>query len=213
MMPRVKVCGLTRPRDAEIAAEAGALYVGAILVPGSPREITPARARELHEASGLPLVVVVADLSAVEVALLAEEAGASVVQLHGSEGEADLHGVRGLGDWELWKALRVRGGADVLDEARRWAGVADGVLLDGWHPDQLGGTGRTFPWDEVEEIREDWPDDLSLIAAGGLTPENVGEAIRRLRPHTVDVSSGVEHVPGAKDPEKIREFMAAVRDA
>ncbi len=213
MRPRVKICGLTRPRDAEVAAEAGALYVGAILVPDSPREVTPERARTFHEASGLPLVVVMADLSAVEVALAAERAGASIIQLHGSEGEADLHALRGLGDWELWKALRVRSGAEVLDEARRWAGVADGLLLDGWHPDQLGGTGRTFPWEEVEAIRPEWPDGLSLIAAGGLTAGNVGEAVQRLRPQTVDVSSGVEHQPGVKSPQKIHEFIAAAQDA
>jgi phosphoribosylanthranilate isomerase len=210
---RVKICGLTRERDAAAVAEAGALYVGAVLVPDSPREVRPSQARRIFEAAGLPLVIVVADREPDELAKVAEETGARVIQLHGDESEAVCRRLRELGDWELWKAVRVRKGDEILPAAHRWSGVVDGVLLDGWHPRQLGGSGVRFPWGALEAIRREWPSDLSLIAAGGLNPDNVEEAVRRLRPHVVDVSSGVEHAPGIKDPEAIRSFVERAASA
>lgn len=210
---KVKICGLTRPRDARRAQAFGATHAGVIRVPGSPRCVSVADAREIGAATTLPLVLVTADVPAVVLGMEAREVEAQVLQLHGDEGESDVSALRQLGKWALWKAIRLRPGDDVLAEARRWVGLADGVVLDGWHPDQLGGSGTPFPWDELEAVRERWPSGLELIAAGGLVPGNVGDVVRRLRPHIVDVSSGVESDPGIKDSDRMEAFIAAARAA
>jgi phosphoribosylanthranilate isomerase len=209
----IKICGLTREEDARSAAEAGADRVGAVLVPATPREVSPEQARRLGEAASLPLTLVVADLSVAEMAEVAMQAGAAALQLHGDEGEEAFAALRGRGSWELWKAVRVRTGSEILAAARRWAGVADLLLLDGWHPLQRGGTGTRFPWEALEEARALWPTGLRLGAAGGLRPTNVAEAVTRLLPDLVDVSSGVEASPGEKDPRALQAFVEAARQA
>ena len=205
--PRVKICGLTRREDALYAAEAGADYLGVVLVPDSPRYLDPAAARRIVEGLAPSAVVVVADLAVGAAAGVAREVGASVIQLHGEESPEVVALLRDAGPWKVWKALRVRGLDDVEEGLDRYGSVVDGILLDGWHPNHRGGTGRAFSWDEVEGVGRDIPPGVSFIAAGGLGPENVGEAIRRLRPHVVDVSSGVERSPGIKDPRKVSEFI------
>jgi phosphoribosylanthranilate isomerase len=209
----IKICGLTREEDARSAAEAGADRVGAVLVPGTPREVSPAQAQRLGEAASLPLTLVVADLPVAEMADVAMRTGAAALQLHGEEEEEAFAALRRRGSWELWKAVRVRSGPEILAAARRWAGVADLLLLDGWHPLQRGGTGTRFPWEALEEARALWPAGLRLGAAGGLRPANVAEAVTRLLPDLVDVSSGVEVSPGAKDPRALQAFVEAARQA
>ncbi len=208
---RVKICGLTRREDAVMAAREGADYLGVVLVPGSPRALDPYQARGVVEGLGLPAVAVVADLDVRQAAEAARAAGASVLQLHGGEPPEVLRALREEGPWKVWKALRIRGKDHFLEGLARYGEAVDGLLLDGWHPRRLGGTGTAFPWREVGELRERFPPGLSLIAAGGLTPDNVGEALLRLRPEVVDVSSGVERHPGVKDPQRLRAFMEAVR--
>jgi phosphoribosylanthranilate isomerase len=209
-----KICGLTRTEDARLAATLGAAWVGVVLVPGTPRARTPAEARVLGDAArgaaGTPLALVVADLPADLAARAAEEAGAGALQLHGSEEPGDLEALRARGPWELWKAVRVRSGAEILPAALRWAGVADLLLLDGWHPRALGGTGAAFDWAALEAVRAAWPRGLRLGVAGGLRADTVGEAVARLRPDLVDVSSGVELRPGVKDPELLGAFLSGV---
>lgn len=207
----IKICGLTRPGDAEAAAGLGADWVGVILVPETPRARSPEEARSIGAAAGRPLVVVVAGETPEATADMAERAGAAAIQFHGDASPDDLARLRERGPWELWKALRVRAGDRILDQARRWHGAADLLLLDGWHPTQLGGTGTVFPWEALETVRPAWPQTLGLGVAGGLTPDTVGEAVRRLRPGLVDVSSGVEARPGEKDLVKLRAFFQAVR--
>jgi len=209
----IKICGLTREEDARSAAEAGADRVGAVLVPGTPREVSPAQAQRLGEAASLPLTLVVADLSVAAMTEVAMRAGAAALQLHGEEEEEAFTALRRRGSWELWKAVRVRSGPEILAAARRWVGVADLLLLDGWHPLQRGGTGTRFPWEALEEARDLWPAGLRLGAAGGLQPANVAEAVTRLLPDLVDVSSGVEVSPGAKDPRALHAFVEAARQA
>lgn len=211
--PRIKICGLTRHADARAAVEAGADFLGVVVVASSPRAVDAARAREIRGGLDVPLVLVSADRDAERLASDARHAGADVLQLHGAETPDELRRLREAGDWTLWKAVRVRSGADLADALARYAGSADGLLLDAWHPEKLGGTGRTFDWDEVRALRARIPASTTLVAAGGLAPDNVGEAIRALRPDVVDVSSGVESSPGVKDPERIRAFVRAARDA
>jgi phosphoribosylanthranilate isomerase len=215
--PPVKICGLVRPEDATLAASLGAAWVGVVLVPGTPRARTAEQARALGEAAGLaggvPLAIVVADLDPSAAAEAARTAGARALQLHGEETPETFARLRDMGDWELWKALRVRSGDEILPAAERWKGVADLLLLDGWHPDRRGGTGTAFDWAALESVRELWPSGLRLGVAGGLRPQNVAAAAMRLRPDLVDTSSGVEAAPGRKDPELLHAFLAAARGA
>ncbi len=210
---KIKICGLTNPTDAELVGRAGADYVGAVLVPGTPRVVRPETARVLSEAAGLPLVIVVADLSAEDAVQAARSAGARGIQLHGSETEEFLARLRAEGDWELWKVARVRTAADISRAVEQFGRVADGILLDAWHPRQLGGTGSTFAWELVEALHPRLPAGAFLGVAGGLDPQNVREAVLRMRPGLVDVSSGVERRRGQKDPDRVRAFVRAARDA
>jgi len=209
--PGVKFCGLTRVEDAREAARLGAAYVGAVLVPGTPRAVSPERARALGEAAGLPLVLVLVDPTPAEARDAASRAGAAVLQLHGGEDPQQVRSLREEGPWKVWKGVPVRDRAEALDAVRRFGPVVDGLLLDGWHPSLRGGAGVSFPWREVAEARGEIPSGVLFIAAGGLTPENVGEAASVLRPHVVDVSSGVESAPGLKDARRMKAFVEATR--
>jgi phosphoribosylanthranilate isomerase len=201
-----KICGVTRLSDASAAEAAGASYVGANVVPSSPRRVEAGVAAELAAAVSIPLVLITADMLPEDAARMARATGARAIQLHGAEPVETIAALRAAGTWELWKAVRVRSPADVLDAFERFGGVVDLLLLDGWDPARLGGTGRPFDWDAVAAVRSKAPEGLRLGIAGGLTPENVEEAVRRLEPDLVDVSSGVESAPGVKDHERIREL-------
>jgi len=208
---KVKICGVTRPSDARLAEESGANYVGAVLVPGSPRQVSPELAGTLAAAVTIPLVAVVAGLSPRQTANMARAAGASVIQLHGEESAGEVAVLRELGEWELWKAVRVRTAEDITGAAATFGDVVDLLLLDGWHPSALGGTGTSFDWSEAAAIRTRLPPGIRLGVAGGLTPENVEEAVRRLVPDLVDVVTGVEASPGIKDPDRVRTFVHRAR--
>lgn len=205
--PHVKICGLTRLEDATAAHEAGADLIGAILSGGYARSIPAPRAATFVQATGLPLVAVTVDAPFAELVATAEAARASILQLHGAESAQHLARLRDAGDWELWKAVRVRDGAEIEQALDEFADVADGLLLDGWHPDQAGGAGVGFSWPLLEAVRERVPASLTLVTAGGLRPETVAEAVRRMRPDVVDVSSGVESSTGIKSPQKLRDFI------
>lgn len=211
--PEVKICGLTRVEDARVAAGAGADYLGAILSPGFSRSVPAERAATFVVPGGPPLVAVLVDGGLEEAVGSARTAGAGVLQLHGEEPPERLRDLRDRGDWRIWKALRVRSPDDVARALERYADVADGLLLEGWHEGRGGGVGVSFPWEAVVRLRESFPPGLSLIAAGGLGPDNVGEAVRRLAPDVVDVSSGVEARTGVKDPERVQAFLRNARAA
>lgn len=208
-MTQVKVCGLMRHGDAAVAAEAGAAYLGVILAPGFRRSVTPDAARIILEGFPARRVGVFVDADEQTLRSVARAAGVDVLQLHGDEPPELAARMRQAG-WEVWKAVRVRGADDVSAAIRRYAGHADALLLDGYSPHGHGGTGTRFSWDEVAARLHELPSDLRLVAAGGLRPGNVAEAVRTLRPHAVDVSSGVERAPGEKDPQAVRDFVHAV---
>jgi phosphoribosylanthranilate isomerase len=198
-MTRVKVCGITRPEDAELAVELGAWAIGFILWPGSARHVDPAMAagiaRGLRRRVQLAGVFVNQHLD--DVARAAGELGLTHVQLHGDEGPSFCSAVAQRTGCRVIKAVRVRSRADVVAAERFHT---DLHLLDG------SGNGQPWDWRLVAERRSRTP----LLLAGGLTAENVGEAIEVVQPWGVDVASGVESEPGIKDPERLREFMAAV---
>jgi len=210
---KVKICGLTRREDAIHAAGAGADFLGVVLVPNTPRFQTPKEARALLDGIQLPAVIVVANLDLPDLMEAAETVGAGVIQLHGDESPELVTELREAGPWEVWKALRVRGRADVRDKLARYGEVANGVLLDGWDPDKIGGTGVAFSWEDVAGVRDAFPPGLLLAVAGGLGPENVHDAVTMLRPQLVDVSSGVEEGLGIKDPSLVEAFIRRVRAA
>lgn len=213
LAPSVKICGLCRPGDAAVAADAGANYVGVILAPGRTRSRSWEEAADIYAAA--PAVVRVGVfVDADETTLLdaAERLELHVLQLHGTENMETAAAVRGRG-LGVWKAIRPRDADEFRAGVERWSGAADALLVDGWNAHAEGGTGTRFDWDTVASLRDLVPPTLGLVMAGGLAPGNVGGGIARVRPDIVDVSSGVEHAPGEKDPARVRAFIAAVRGA
>jgi phosphoribosylanthranilate isomerase len=206
MPTRVKICGITRLEDARLAVELGAAALGFNFYPPSPRYLEPRAAAEIIRR--LPPLVTAVGVFADEtdgehIAAVAREASLSAVQVHGPRFPQSL---RALGGLRLIRAVAVREGF----KPEELGGVkASAFLLDTFDPNLRGGTGRTFDWSLAREAKRYGP----IILAGGLTPENVAEAIRQVRPFAVDVAGGVELAPGVKDPEKLRAFFAAVAEA
>ena len=202
--PRIKICGLTRVEDLEQAVHAGADALGLVFYPPSPRFVDLPTAARLARAVP-PFVTLVglfvnADPAVVRATLAAVPM--HLLQWHGDEDEAYCRQF----DRPYIKAARVRPGIDLLQYAAGFPS-AQAILLDAF-VDGYGGGGKVFDWSLV-------PSSLGkpLILSGGLDADNVGEAVRRVQPDAVDVSSGVEASKGIKDPEKIRAFVAAVKTA
>jgi phosphoribosylanthranilate isomerase len=210
---RVKICGLTHPDLALHAFRAGADFLGAILSEGFGRSISPVVAREFVQPDGPPLVGVFVDEPTGATVAKARQVRASVLQLHGDESPATLGDLRREGRWEIWKVVRPRTSDELSRAAERYAEHADALHLDTWHHDHVGGSGIAFPWDVVEKVRADLPPGLMLVTAGGLTPDSVADAIARISPDVVDVSTGVESARGQKDPAKVEAFIRAAHAA
>ena len=207
-MTRIKFCGITTLADAELAAGAGAWAIGLIFWPRSPRRCEPAAAAEIAAALKRRVEVTGVFVNAPldHVAELADAVGLTMLQLHGDEGPAYCAEAARRSGWKVIKAVRVRSGADVRALS---AFHTDYHLLDSYTAGVPGGTGETFAW----EIARGHHGPAPIILSGGLTPNNVAEAIAAVRPSAVDVASGVERVPGRKDPEKLHAFAEAVRGA
>ena len=207
----VKICRITTPEDALVAQELGADYLGMILSQGFSRSILPDEAVDIGLVAETPLVAVLVDESLDEAQRIAELSGASVIQLHGEENVEYVEELRRRGMWTIWKAVRVRDPEDVTRAVEGLGTSVDGLLLDGWHPDRPGGSGVSFSWEGVRVMRDQIPSALKVIVAGGLTPGNVADAVRVLRPDVVDVVSGVELNIRRKDPELIGAFVRNAR--
>lgn len=205
MRTRVKICGITRPEDAIVAARLGADAIGLVFYAPSPRAVTAAQARAVCAALP-PFVSVVGlfvDAPAAEVWEVLQAVPLDVLQFHGDEAPAYC---AAFGRPYL-KALRMRDGLDVAAAARRYVD-AQGLLLDTYVPGAAGGTGRCFDWTRVPQAL-----DKPIILAGGLTPDNVAEAITVAHPYGVDVSGGVEQSRGIKSAAKMAAFMRGVESA
>ncbi|MGE5558455.1 MAG: phosphoribosylanthranilate isomerase [Bacillota bacterium] len=198
-MINVKICGITNEEDALLAAELGAGAVGFVFAE-SPRRVTPEQAAAI--GGKLPPFVfktgVFVNASMEETARVMKIAGLDLIQLHGEEGPI-------WGDVFPRRIIRAFSG----DIPPGWDGKARAYLLDAAVRSRRGGTGVCADWELGAHYARRYP----LILAGGLTPENVGEAVRKVRPLMVDVSSGVEKAPGKKDPAKLKAFFAAIREA
>jgi phosphoribosylanthranilate isomerase len=205
---RVKICGITRQEDLRAAVDAGADAIGLVFYPPSPRCLKLEQARKLRGALP-PFVSAVAlfvNASRTEVEQVVKQVGPAMLQFHGEE-TPQFCASFGL---PYLKACRVRSGVsagvDLLKYLRPFSGAA-GWLLDS-HVEEYGGIGERFDWSLVPAGLE-----RPLVLSGGLAPENVGEAIRRVRPWAVDVSSGVESAKGIKDAARIAAFIAEVGNA
>lgn len=202
MATRVKICGITRLEDARLAVELGAAALGFNFYPRSPRYIEPGRAAEIirHLPPFVASVGVFADeCNEAHVAAVAREAAVTAIQLRGPKLPATN---RALAGYPLILAVGVGERLNPDEFGRLRAGA---FLLDALDSKLLGGTGRTFDWRLAREAKQYG----NIILAGGLTPENVSQAIREVRPFAVDVASGVESAPGVKDAAKLRAFFAA----
>jgi phosphoribosylanthranilate isomerase len=205
MTTRVKICGITRVGDALAAARLGAHAVGLVFHAGSPRAVTPAQAREIINALP-PFVVPVGLFVNTDARTIRETLAAAPVQLLQFHGDETPDFCAGFG-LPFLRAVRVRAETDLLQYAREFH-AAKGLLLDAWVEGARGGTGTTFDWSLI-------PGDLPapVVLSGGLNPDNVEQAVRRVRPWAVDVSSGVESAKGIKDVRKMEAFMTGVRNA
>ena len=205
MSVKVKICGITNLRDAQTAMEAGADLLGFLFFERSPRHITVQAAKTItRELPAHVTRVGVFGNPPKDLVLRAiGECGVTLLQFHGDETPefCTQFGVMSM------KAFRVRDAASLRALADY---PTDAWLLDAYSPDQSGGTGKTFNWELAIEAQKF---GKPIFLAGGLTPENVAEAVRKVNPFAVDVSSGVESAPGKKDQVKVKAFITAVRGA
>ena len=211
MATDIKICGLTRSVDAEYADAAGVEYLGVIFA-GGPRERMPMQARDTLAGRRARKVGVFAEQAEDVVAAFVETAGLDVVQLHGTVDAERVERVRAATGKEVWAVVRTADGhlpASVDD----LADAADALLIDAHVPGRLGGSGVRIPWDRLGESLDALDYHPRIVLAGGLTPENVAEAIDMVAPNVVDISPGVESSPGIKDHARLRAFVASVRSA
>lgn len=202
----VKICGLSTPDTIAAAVQAGASHVGLVHFPKSPRHVSIAKAamlrRDLPDTTKVVLLVV--DPEPQMLAEAIRMVGPQVVQFHGAEPPDMLAHTRAQTGVEVWKALGIKDPA-ALEGAARYKGAADRVLLDAPAETLPGGNGAAFDW----SLLAGWQAPLPWGLAGGLTPANVADAIRRTGTTLVDTSSGVERSPGIKDVDKIAAFCKA----
>ncbi len=212
---RIKLCGLSRPEDVAVAVEAGADAIGLVFYPPSPRNVTPAQAGEL--LAGLPAYVTSVGLFVnPDEALVRDVVAAApitMLQFHGDETPEQCARMAQAVRRPFMRALRIKpetGAEDLLEFERQYRAsgpLFSGLLFDTWS-DAYGGTGKVFDWSLI-------PADIArrAVLSGGLNVQNVTDAVRRVRPHAVDVSSGIEASKGVKDAALMRAFVAAVRAA
>ena len=207
----VKFCGLTRPRDVRAAVAAGARYLGFVAFPKSPRHLSAeaARALALEVPPGVAKVALTVDADDAMLDALVEAVPLDMLQLHGAESPARVRAVRARHGLPVMKALGVADAAD-LAQIDDYAAVADQLLIDAKPPagaELPGGNGLAFDW-QLLAGRKYWT--VPWMLAGGLTPDNVAEAVARTGARQVDVSSGVEAAPGQKDAARMARFEAAL---
>ena len=208
MPTKVKICGLTRPADADLAVSSGAWAIGMVFFDGSPRRVDIETAAEIATANrrrcevagvfvNAPLDDVLATLGSVPLTML---------QFHGDEGPSYCAEAARRSGLKVMKAVRVKGADTVRAQS---AYKTDLHMLDAHVPGTYGGTGERFDW----ELAAAHPGRPPMVLSGGLTPDNVSEALSVASPFAVDVASGVEAAPGVKDPDKLRRFFEAVEQA
>ena len=208
---RVKICGITQTKQGQNIAALGASSLGFICVEQSPRYVAPAKIRAI--ADNLPTEIdkvgVFANHSLAEITQVVEQAHLTAVQLHGQESPEFCLQLRQAiaPDLELIKAFRIKS-AQSLESTAAYVDCVNTLLLDAYHPQMLGGTGKTINWQDLAQFKPELP----WMLAGGLTPDNVKQALARLQPDGIDLSSGVERSPGDKDLEKVAQLFRLINN-
>ena len=210
MPTQIKICGLSTPETVEAAVEAGATHVGIVHYEPSPRHVELRAAAELRRAvpDTVKLVIVTVNMQPEPLARVIDALRPDIVQFHGSETPEWLDMVKTNTEIGVWRALGLRERA-TLDRARKFEGKVDRLLFDAPAKALPGGNGTSFKWD----LLDGWEPFVDWGLAGGLTPDNVGQAIHTVEPPLVDASSSLETEPGVKDSALIRAFCEAVRAA
>ncbi len=206
---RIKICGICNPQQGKAIAQFGATALGFICVSASPRFVTVEQIREIVEQipTKTDKIGVFANTSIAEITDTVNNAGLTGVQLHGDESLEFCQQLRQvLPSVEIIKALRIRN-VDDINNVNIYGDFIDTFLLDAYHPQQLGGTGKTLDWNLLEQFEPSRP----WFLAGGLTPDNITEALSQIHPSGIDLSSGVERAPGDKDLDKVAKLFEKVR--
>ena len=206
---RIKICGITQPDQGCAIAALGATALGFICVPASPRYVTAEQIRAVVEQlpENVDRIGVFANSTWEEICQTVAAARLTGVQLHGDESPEFCHHLRSfLPNVEIIKALRVRS-SQALEQAAVYERCVDTLLLDAYHPQQLGGTGKTLDWGNLQQFQPSRP----WLLAGGLTPDNVLDALNQAHPNGIDLSSGVERAPGDKDLNKVTQLFEQLR--
>lgn len=203
----IKICGITKLDQAQAIAQMGVNALGFICVPSSPRYISASAIAHITASLNLDLVGVFLNASAHEINQTVTQGGLNAVQLHGDESPEFCHQLRShLDQIKLIKALRIRNQAD-LAQAQLFSNLVDAILLDAYDPQMAGGTGKTLDW----QMLRDFQPNCDWWLAGGLSPDNVAEAIALVNPNGIDVSSGVERSAGDKDLIKVQNFLTIAK--
>lgn len=206
---RIKICGITQPEQGRSIAELGANALGFICVSASPRYVEPDRIRAVVDGlqpHSPALIGVFANANPEEICRIVAATGLTGVQLHGEESPPMCRQLRqSLPGIELIKAFRIRTPED-LTEVDRYEDCVDTLLLDAYHPQQLGGTGQTLDWSSLTAFRPSLP----WLLAGGLNPDNIASALSQIHPDGIDLSSGVEQSPGDKDLRLVARLFAVL---
>ena len=214
----VKICGITHPAQGQEIVALGADAIGLVFAK-SPREVTPIMAREIVVGlpAGFPTVGVFVNSTADRINSIVSQTGIRYVQLHGNEppeilAEISVPCIKVFTMRDKNWLAEIRKFIDAFGENK--SGKLAAVLIDTYNPNIAGGTGESFDWNSVGEVRKNGEmEDLPpLVLAGGLKPENIAQAIKLVKPWGVDVSSGVEAEPGIKDMDKVKAFLQAVRN-
>ncbi|MBN3887126.1 MAG: phosphoribosylanthranilate isomerase [Nostoc sp.] len=207
---RVKICGITQPQQSIAIASLGATALGFICVPTSPRYVTASqiRAAVAELPDNIDTIGVFANATIPEIYQTVVDSGLTGVQLHGDESTDFCDQIRqALPNVEIIKALRIRN-LEHLDTAVDYTKYVDTLLLDAYHPQQLGGTGKTLDWTMLEQFSPTCP----WFLAGGLTADNIVEALNQVNPSGIDLSSGVERTPGDKDLDKVELLFNSLKN-
>ncbi|MEB3178694.1 MAG: phosphoribosylanthranilate isomerase [Nostocaceae cyanobacterium] len=202
---RIKICGITKPEQGRAIATLGATALGFICVAASPRYVTTPQIRSVVEQlpNELDTIGVFANATIEEITQIVNDSGLTGVQLHGDESPEFAVQVRqALPNTEIIKALRIRSEED-LEKTATYTTYVDTLLLDAYHSQQLGGTGKTIDWMILQEFSPACP----WFLAGGLTPDNILAALNQVNPNGIDLSSGVERTPGDKDLDKLARLF------
>ena len=202
---RVKICGIKQPDQGKAIAIAGATALGFICVPNTPRYVTKQQIRAVVEQlpKQIDQIGVFANSSVEEICQIVEFAGLTGVQLHGDESPEFCHQLRSmLPGIEIIKALRIKN-SQALEQVEIYFSSVDTLLLDAYNPQMLGGTGATLDWKTLQQFQPGCP----WLLAGGLTADNVLDALKQVNPNGIDLSSGVERAPGDKDLDKVARLF------